>query len=488
MKGEFTLVKPEFRVLGGIFFLEDRTDAVIRGHPYRNEILGSRRLCPGMQEVDTIISGGRILTSDEKDSIIHSGSIAIDGDTIAGIGRSEDIEVSFSGRRTIDARNCLVMPGLINSHTHAAMTCFRGIADDMELMDWLNNYIFPAEARNVDPELAYWGSMLACAEMIKSGTTTFCDMYLFEDETAQVARQAGMRCLLGEGLFDFPSPNAKTPEEGFAYIRMLIDKWADDPLVSIIVEPHSLYTCSPSLLKNAKALADEYNLPLATHFLENKMEAKQLKEKFGKRATAFLRDIGWLDERFLAFHCVCMDEEDIKMFADHGCKIVHNPESNMKLASGTAPISSMLEHGITVGLGTDGCASNNNLDMFGEMSTAAKLEKAEMLDPTVMSAKTVVRMATRDGAHVLGMENITGSLKLGMKADIIIIDLNKPHLTPMYNEYSHIVYAAGGSDVETVMINGRIVMENRRLLTINENEAMERVRKIAKRIKRSLEV
>jgi len=440
-----------------------------------------------MQEVDITISGGRILTSDEKDSIIHNGSIAIDGDTIVGVDKAKDIETRFAGRRIIDACNCLVMPGLINSHTHAAMTCFRGIADDIELMDWLNNYIFPAETRNVDPELAYWGSMLACAEMIKSGTTTFCDMYLFEDETAEVAGQAGMRCLLGEGLFDFPSPNAKNPAEGFAYTRMLIEKWADDPLVNIVVEPHSLYTCSPSLLKNAKALADEYNLPFATHFLENKMEAKQLKEKFGKRATAFLRDIGCLDERFFAFHCVCMDEEDIKIFADRGCKVVHNPESNMKLASGIAPISSMLEHGITVGLGTDGCASNNNLDMFGEMSTAAKLEKAERLDPTVMSAKTVTRMATRDGAHVLGMEDITGSLKPGMKADIIIIDLNKPHLTPIYDEYSHIVYAAGGSDVETVIINGRIVMENRRLLTINENEVMERVRKIAERVKKSLE-
>jgi len=478
--------KPELRVFG-IFLLEDQRNAVIRGHPYRNEIFRSRRLCPGMQEVDIIISGGRILTSDEKDSIIHSGSIAIDGDTIAGIGRSEDMETRFSGRRTIDARDCLVMPGLINSHTHAAMTCFRGIADDMELMDWLNNYIFPAEARNVDPELVCWGSMLACAEMIKSGTTTFCDMYLFEDETAIVARQAGMRCLLGEALFDFPSPNAKNPEDGFAYTRMLIEKWADDPLVNIMVEPHSLYTCSPQLIKDAKALADQYNVPFATHFLENRGEAKQLKEKLGKRATAFLRDIGCLDEHFFAFHCVCMDEEDIKILADHGCKVVHNPESNMKLASGAAPISSMLKHGITVGMGTDGCASNNNLDMFGEMSTAAKLEKAESLDPTVMSAKTVTRMATRNGARVLGMGDITGSLETGMKADIIIIDLNKPHLTPMYDEYSHIVYAAGGSDVETVIINGRIVMENRRLLTINEDETMQRVRKIAERVKKSLE-
>jgi len=439
-----------------------------------------------MENVDIVISGGRILTSDENDSIIHNGSIAIDGDTIVSVGSSDDIEAHFSGRRTIDADNCLVMPGLINSHTHATMTCFRGIADDIPLMDWLNNYIFPAEARNLDPELAYWGSMLACAEMIRSGTTTFCDMYIFEDETALAASRAGIRCLVGEGLFDFPSPNAKTPAEGLAYTRMLIEKWADDPLINIMVEPHSLYTCSRELIRDAKALADEYNLPLATHFLENKAEAKQLKKKFGTRATAFLRDIGCLDERFFAFHCVCMDEEDIKIFADHGCKVVHNPESNMKLASGVAPISRMLEQGITVGLGTDGCASNNNLDMFGEMSTAAKLEKVKELDPTVMSAKTVVKMATRDGARVLGMENITGALKEGMKADIIIIDLNKPHLTPLYNEYSHLVYAAGGSDVETVIINGRIVMEENRLLTINENEAMERVREIAERIGRNL--
>jgi 5-methylthioadenosine/S-adenosylhomocysteine deaminase len=366
------------------------------------------------------------------------------------------------------------MPGLINSHTHAAMTCFRGIADDIELMDWLNNYIFPAEAKNVNIELAFWGSLLACAEMIKSGTTTFCDMYIFEDETAKAAKKAGMRCLLGEVLFDFPSPNVKTPAEGLEYTRMLIEKWAGDPLVNIMVEPHSLYTCSPSLLIDAKALADQYNIPLATHFLENKGEAKQLRKKLGKRATHFLKDINYLDERFFAFHCVCMDEEDIKIFADSGCKAVHNPESNMKLASGVAPISSMLDHGIVVGLGTDGCASNN--------------------------------MATCNGARVLGMENLAGSLKAGMKADIITIDLNRPHLTPMYNPYSHLVYAVNGSDVNTVIINGKIVMKDRRngsdvntviingkivmkdrrLLTINESEVMKRVNKIALGIKKSL--
>ncbi|MBN2515906.1 MAG: amidohydrolase [Deltaproteobacteria bacterium] len=440
-----------------------------------------------MREVDMIISKGRILLLDDNDSIIKDGSIAIDGDSIAAVGESVDIESQYTGRRKIDASGCLVMPGLINCHTHAAMTCFRGIADDMELMDWLNNYIFPAEAKNVDPDLAYWGSLLACAEMIKSVTTTFCDMYIFEDETARAAKEAGIRCLLGEVLFDFPSPNVKTPSEGLEYTRMLIEKWADDPLVNILVEPHALYTCSPTLLKDAKALADQYNVPVATHLLENRGEQEQLQKLFGVKATHFLKDIGYLDERFFAFHCVCMDDEDIKIFADHGCKVVHNPESNMKLASGVAPISSMIKRGVVVGLGTDGCASNNNLDMLQEMDTAAKLEKVERLDPTVMSARTVIRMATCNGAKVLGMENHVGSLKASMKADIIILDLNKPHLTPLYNEYSHLAYAVNGSDVDTAIINGTVVMENRKLTTIDENEAMAQVRKIAERIKKSLE-
>jgi 5-methylthioadenosine/S-adenosylhomocysteine deaminase len=436
--------------------------------------------------VDILITGGTILTVDHQDLKIENGAIAVDRDTIVALGRKEDILPVFQGRITLDIPNSIIMPGLVNSHTHAAMTCFRGIADDMELMDWLNDYIFPAEARNVDPELAYWGSMLACAEMIKSGTTTFSDMYIFEDEAAKAAKKAGMRCLLGEVLFDFPSPNFKTPTEGLDYTEKLIRKWADDPLINIMVEPHSLYTCSLELLKASKALADRYNVPLATHFLENKAEAKRLKEKFGQRATIFLRDIGLLDDRFIAFHGVMMDEEDIRLFADRGCKVVYNPESNMKLASGIAPVSTILEHGIVVGLGTDGCASNNNLDMFEEMDTAAKLEKSARLDPTVMSARTVIRMATCNGAKTLGLDSLIGTLEVGKKADLCIIDMDKPHLTPLYSEYSHLVYAVNGADVDTVLINGQVVMRDRKLLTIDENETMRRVREIALRIRRSL--
>jgi 5-methylthioadenosine/S-adenosylhomocysteine deaminase len=439
-----------------------------------------------MKEVDFVISGGVVVTMDEKDSIIHDGAVAIDGSDIAAVGKAERVALEFKGRRVIDARGSLVMPGLVNSHTHAAMTCFRGIADDMDLMNWLSNYIFPAESRNVDPELAYWGSLLACGEMILSGTTTFCDMYIFEDETAQAAKQAGMRCLLGEVLFDFPSPNFKTPEEGLGYTEMLIKKWAGDPLVNILVEPHALYTCSPTLLKNAKALADAYGVPVATHFLENMTETGLIKEKHGRQATEFLHDIGYLDERFFVFHGVYMGDQDIRMFADHGCKVVHCPESNMKLASGVAPVSHMLEAGIVAGLGTDGCASNNNLDLFQEMDTAAKLEKSVRLDPTIMPARTVLRMATCNGAKVLGLDHLAGSIRTGMKADLIMIGLDKPHLTPMYSEYSHLVYCVNGSDVDTVFINGKLVMENRILLTIDVREAMERVRRIAGRVQRSM--
>ena len=439
-----------------------------------------------MQEVDIIIEGGTILTLDDAGTIIPSGALAIDQGTITAVGSLHEIAGRYRGKKVLKASTHVVMPGLVNAHTHAAMTCFRGIADDLELMDWLNKYIFPAEAKNVDPELAYWGSLLACVEMIRSGTTSFCDMYIFEDETAKAASRAGMRCLLGEVLFDFPSPNFKTPDEGLACTKELIEKWAGDPLVHITVEPHALYTCSEDLLKKSKALADRYRVPLSLHLLETQSERAGLMEKLGCSPVQYLRDIGLLDENLVAFHCVWLTPEDIEMFARSGAKAVHNPESNMKLASGVAPVPDMQAAGITVALGTDGCASNNNLDMFQEMDTAAKLHKVSRLDPTVMSAATVLRMATRDGARALGMADEIGSLQPGMKADVICVDFNQPHLTPLYHEDSHLVYCASGSDVDTVVINGRVVMKDRRLLTVDEGEIMERVNGIARRIRASL--
>ena len=439
-----------------------------------------------MQDIDLIICGGKALLMDNNNTCLNNAAVAINASSILAIGKTQDLLSKYTAKKTINAKDSLIMPGFVNCHTHAAMTCFRGMADDMELMDWLNNYIFPAEAKNVDPHLAYWGSLLACAEMIKSGTTTFCDMYIFEDETARAVKAAGMRCLIGEVLFDFPSPSYKSPEEGLAYTRMLADKWRDDPLINIIVEPHALYTCSPALLRDAKKIADDYHLMLGVHLLENQSELGQLQKKFGKSAVSFLEDIGYLNERMLAFHCVCLSADDMKLFAKYGCKVSHNPSSNMKLASGTAPVTDILQAGITVGLGTDGCASNNNLDMIKEMSTAAKLHKVASLDPTVMDAQTVARMATINGAKALNMDHLVGSLAVGKKADIIILGLNRPHLTPIYSEYSHLVYAANGADVDTVIINGKVVMENRQLLTINEGDVMNEVRKIAVKIKKSM--
>jgi len=439
-----------------------------------------------MQEVDILIEGGTVLTLDDADRIIRSGSVAIRGDRIVALGPRADIGSQYRGRRVIDAAGHVVMPGLVNAHTHAAMTCFRGIADDLELMEWLNKYIFPAEAKNVDAELAYWGSLLACAEMIRSGTTCFCDMYIFEDETAKAASLAGMRCLLGEVLFDFPSPNFKTPDEGLACTESLITKWAGHDLVRITVEPHALYTCSPELLKKSKALADRHGVPLSLHLLETKSEREGLTEKLGCSPVRFLRDTGLLDENLLAFHCVWLDEADIETMARAGAKAVHNPESNMKLASGVAPVTALQAAGVTVALGTDGCASNNNLDMLQEMDTVAKLHKVSRLDPTAMSAKTVLRMATVDGARALGMGADAGRLSAGMKADVITLDFNRPHLTPLYHEESQLVYCASGSDVDNVVINGRLVMEGRKILTFDEGEAMDRVNAIARRIRASL--
>lgn len=439
-----------------------------------------------MQDIDLIICGGTALLMDDRDTRMEDAAVAIHASAILEVNNKETLSREYNAKKIIHAENSLIMPGFVNSHTHAAMTCFRGIADDLALMEWLNHYIFPAESRNVNPHLAYWGSLLACAEMIKSGTTTFCDMYIFEEETARAAKEAGLRCLVGEVLFDFPSPSCKTPQEGLACTRRLVDQWRDDPLINIIVEPHALYTCSRALLRDAKILADEYDLMLGIHLLENKAERDQLEGMFGKSPVAFLQDIGYLNERLLAFHCVCLSTEDMKLFAQNGCKVSHNPASNMKLASGIAPVPDMLNSGITVALGTDGCASNNTLDMIRDMSTTARLHKVARLDPTEMDARTVLRMATIHGAKALNLDRITGSLEIGKKADIIILNLDRPHLTPMYNDYSHLVYAADGADVETVIINGKVVMENRKLLTINETEVMNEVRHIAAGIRKSM--
>ena len=426
-----------------------------------------------MQQADIVINNGTILTLDSKNSILENGFLCIRGDSIFKIGTGNP--TSFKAEKIIDAGGGLILPGLVNCHTHAAMSLFRGLADDLPLMEWLNNYIFPAESK-MDAEFVYTGTLLALAEMIMSGTTTFCDMYLFEDEVAKAARKAGVRCLVGEVLYDFPSPNYGSVEKGLEYTESLIQKWHNDPMVSIAVEPHSLFTCSPKLLTASNELALKYNVPLIIHVAETLTEVNEIKKKYGKTPVKHLDSLGLLGPYLIADHCVHLEAPDIKTMAAHGVKVVHNPESNMKLASGIAPVPEMLARGLTVGLGTDGCASNNNLDLFSEMDTAAKLHKVNMLDPTVMNSITVLRMATIQGARALGLQDITGSLEVGKKADVIVIDTHKPHLTPMYNATSHLVYAARGSDVRHSIINGQPVMEDRKLLTLDLAEIIARAR------------
>jgi 5-methylthioadenosine/S-adenosylhomocysteine deaminase len=433
-----------------------------------------------MNKADILVHNGTILTMDSQNKIIHNGMVAISGSTISYIGKGE--KDSIKAKKDLDTHGGLILPGLINSHTHAAMSLFRGLADDLPLMEWLHNYIFPVEGK-MDADFVRVGTLLACAEMILSGTTTFCDMYLFEEEVARAAKETGMRSVVGEVIYDFPSPNYGTLEKGFIYTEALIERWEKDPLINIAVEPHSLFTCGEELLRKANDLALKKGVPLILHLAETKEEVNEIEKRFRKRPVQHLKDLGLLGSHLIVDHCVHINKSEIELLAENNVCIVHNPESNMKLGSGIAPVPDMKAKGITVGLGTDGCASNNNLDLFGEMDMAAKLHKVNNLDPTVMNAQTLVEMATIDGAKVLGLEKITGSLEVGKRADLIVIDTNKPHLVPMYNPYSHLVYAASGHDVTHSIIDGNIVMEDRRLLTLDVEYIIERSKEKSHKVK-----
>jgi len=432
--------------------------------------------------VDILIHNAKVLTLNDSDDIFDPGAVAIRDDKIVWVGPEDSWREQFEPREGLNMAGVLIMPGLINAHTHAAMTCFRGLADDLPLSVWLNEHIFPAE-RKINGELVYKGTLLACAEMILGGTTTFCDMYLFEDQVAKAAREAGMRALVGEVLYDFPSPNYGAVENGLSFTKELIHTWRTDPLISIAVEPHAVYTCSPDLLRACRDIAWEYRVPMIIHLSESQDEVNQVKERYGLSPVDHLDKLELLSPQLIADHCVVLTEVEMDILAQRGVRVVHNNESNMKLANGVAPVGKLLERGVPVGLGTDGCASNNNLDMLGEMDSVAKLHKVYRMDPTIMDAKTVVRLATRGGARVLGLEEHIGSLEPGKKADLIGLDLDKPHLTPMYNVYSHLVYAASAADVVLAMINGRLVMQAGDLLTLDVEKVMAEVREIAKKIK-----
>ena len=433
-----------------------------------------------MNKADILVHNGTILTMDSQNNIIHNGMVAISDSTISYIGKGK--KDAIKAKKDLDTQGGLILPGLINSHTHAAMSLFRGLADDLPLMEWLHNYIFPVEGK-MDGDFVRVGTLLACAEMILSGTTTFCDMYLFEEEVARAAKETGMRSVVGEVIYDFPSPNYGTLEKGFIYTEALIERWEKDPLINIAVEPHSLFTCGEELLRKANDLALKKGVPLILHLAETKEEVHEIEKRFRKRPVQHLKDLGLLGSHLIVDHCVHINKPEIELLAENNVCIVHNPESNMKLASGIAPVPDMIAKGITVGLGTDGCASNNNLDLFGEMDMAAKLHKVNNLDPTVMNAQTLVEMATIEGAKVLGLEKITGSLEVGKRADLIVIDTNKPHLVPMYNPYSHLVYTASGHDVIHSIIDGNIVMEDRRLLTLDVEDIIERSKEKSCKVK-----
>ena len=433
------------------------------------------------KSADLLIANGCVLTLDDNDSRIDDGAVAVAGERITAVGPEKEFSDWHIARR-IDAGGGIIMPGLVNTHTHAAMTCFRGLADDLPLMTWLNDHIFPAETQ-LDEAAVFTGSLLACAEMIRSGTTCFCDMYLFENAVARAAAAAGVRAVVGEVLFDFPSPHYGPIDEGFAFVEKMIDTWRQNPLITVAVEPHSPYLCSPAVLKRAHRLADSNGLPLVIHLAETENEMALIRDKHRLTPVGLLADLGILGPNLLACHCVVLADEDIDLLHTFDVKVSHNAESNMKLASGIAPVPRLMQAGICVGIGTDGCASNNNLDLFLEMDTVAKLHKVSTLDPTVLDAAAVLRMATIDGARALGLDRVTGSLDPGKAADVIVIDTAKPHLTPMYDPASHLVYSAGGGDVAVTVINGRVVMENGRVLTIDEGEVMAEVNRIAARIR-----
>lgn len=435
-----------------------------------------------MERVDLLVTEGLILTMNPAMEILKGAALAVRNGAIVELGPTERLRERYHPSQVLDARGCAVLPGLINAHTHASMTIFRGLADDLPLMDWLQHYIFPAEA-HLRAEWVRWGALLACAEMLLSGTTTFCDMYLFEEEVARAAKQAGMRALVGEVLYDFPSPNYGPIEEGFRYTEELIQRWAGDPLVRIAVEPHAPFTCSPELLKKARQIANMHGAPLIIHLSETQHELERILELYGKSPVRHLQHLGVLDGPTVADHVVWVDDEEIRILGEHQVGAVHNPESNMKLASGVAPVGRMLSAGVAVGLGTDGAASNNDLDLFGEMDAAAKLHKVFARDPTTMDALTVLRMATCLGARALGMEAMVGSLEPGKRADMILVDLGSPHLTPLYDVVSHLVYAARGADVRTVIVEGRILVEDRQLLTLDMQEIFQMINEISREVR-----
>lgn len=438
------------------------------------------------EPADLLIRGGTILTMAGEN--LSDGAVAVRNGEIIAVGPRAELENRFSARQHIEARGMVVMPGLVNAHTHAPMTLFRGIADDRDLMDWLQNFIFPAEKNNVDAEFVRWGTRLAAAEMIRSGTTTFADMYYFEADIARETKKAGLRAVLGETLIDFPAPDNKTWDEAMAYMRRYATEFKNDPLITPAVAPHAPFTVSKEHLIAVRALARELGIPILIHLSETEDELRQVGERSGGlKPGAYLDSIEFLDTDVVAAHGVWLSSAEITTLAAKGVGVVHNPESNMMLASGIAPVIEMRAAGIDVGLGTDGPAgSNNNLDMFEEMASAARLQKIASRDPKALSARDVLEMATISGARCLGLEDKIGTIEVGKRADIIVVDLRQARTQPVYSVESTLVYASSGDDVVTTIVDGKVLMLNRRMLTLNVDEILSQAEVYRARVSDSL--
>jgi 5-methylthioadenosine/S-adenosylhomocysteine deaminase len=427
-------------------------------------------------DVDILITGGTVVTM--AGSTLEHASVAIDDGAIVAVGPSSEIDRQYTAKTVIRASGKAVLPGFVNAHTHVPMTLFRGIADDRELMDWLTHYIFPAEAKKVDRDFVKWGTRLAALEMIRSGTTTFADMYYFESDIARETKAAGLRGVLGQSLIDFPAPDNKTWDAAIAYTRDYVAKWKGDPLITPAVAPHAPFTVSTEHLKQVRALATELGVPILIHLSETRDELRQVAEKQkGMTPGAYLDSIDFLGDDVVAAHGVWLTPDEVRTLAAKKVGVAHCPESNMMLASGIAPVVDMLRAGIELGLGTDGPAgSNNNLDMVEEMASAARLQKVAKLDPKAMSAHDVLMMATIGGARALGLQDKIGTLEKGKRADVVLIELQQPKSQPVYSVESAIVYSASGSSVDTTIVDGRILMRGGKVLTVNEKETLAKAK------------
>ena len=438
------------------------------------------------EAVDLLVLGGTIVTMDQTRRIIDDGGIAISNGRIVGIGPRAEIESRYSSRQRVSAQGKVLAPGLINGHTHIPMVLFRGLADDLDLQEWLTKYIFPAEAKNVTEQFVRVGTRLGLAEMIRGGTTTYCDMYYFEDAIADETAKAGVRGVLGETVIDFPVADNKNNAEAMAYVERFVARWKGHELIIPAIAPHAPYTVSEEHLKAARAFSDRTGVPIVTHLAETKREVDDMVKEKGASPVAYLDRIGFLNERVIAAHVVWPQGTDIAILQKRGVGVIHNPQSNMKLAAGVAPVPRMLKEGVLLGLGTDGAASNNDLNMWEEMDTVAKLHKVFSGDPKVISAQEAFELATIRGAQALHLEKEIGSLEIGKRADLLVINRDTLNQIPAYNIYSDLVYATKASDVETVIINGRIVMRERRLLTLNEAAVKNEARAFRDKIIKSV--